>query len=83
MDELSKKHASTAATVLVVLTFVMIMLVLLEVPLLGYAIRPESTDAAVQRSTGWLSRSGARIALIGGTLIGIFLVARGTISVLG
>ncbi len=82
MDELSKKHISTAATVLAVLAFVAIMLILLELPLVGYAIRPESTDAAVERFSSWVSRRGARIALIGGALIGIFLVARGAISLL-
>lgn len=82
MDELSKKHISTAATVLVVLTFVAIMLILLELPLIGYAIRPESTNAAVERFSSWLSRRGAHFALIGGALIGTFLIARGAISLL-
>ena len=80
MDELSKQHISNAATVLAVLAFTIIQLVLLEVPLLGYAIRPESTNAAVQRFSSWLSREGVRIAVIGGSVIGIFLVARGAIS---
>ena len=82
MDELSKKHISTAATVLAVLAFVAIMLILLELPLVGYAIRPESTNAAVERFSSWMSRRGARIALIGGALVGLFLVARGAISLL-
>jgi len=82
MDELHKQHLATAATVLAVLAFNMIMLLLLELPLLAYAIRPESTEAGVQRFSSWLSRRGARVALIGGAVIGILLVARGTIRLL-
>jgi hypothetical protein len=35
----------------------------------------------VQRFSNWLTRDGGRIALIGGCAIGIFLLARGVISV--
>ena len=82
MDELSKQHLPTAATVIAVIVFNMIMLLLLEIPLIAYAIRPESTDAGVQRFKDWLSRHGGRIALIGASAIGIFLVARGAIRLL-
>jgi Sap, sulfolipid-1-addressing protein len=82
MDELSKQHLSAIATVIAVLVLNMIMLILLELPLLAYAIWPESTEAGVQRFSNWLTRNGGRIALIGGSAIGIFLLARGTITLL-
>jgi Sap, sulfolipid-1-addressing protein len=82
MDELSRQHISTFATVLAVLAFNVISLALLEIPLLAYAIKPESTEAGVERFKNWLTRNGARIALIGGTAISIFLLARGTITLL-
>ena len=82
IDALHKQKVGTIATVLAVLAFNVIMLVLLELPLLAYAIRPESTAAGVERFKGWLSRRGGRVALIGATAIGIFLVARGTIRLL-
>ena len=82
MDELSKQHLSTIATVAAVLMFNVIMLILLELPLLAYAIKPEATEAGVQRFSNWLTRDGGRVALIGGCAIGIFLVARGTISLI-
>ena len=82
MDELSKQHLSTPATVIAVIVFNIIMLLLLEIPLIAYAIRPESTDAGVQRFKSWLSRHGGRIALIGVAVIGIFLVVRGAIRLL-
>jgi hypothetical protein len=79
MDALHKQHIGTFATVLAVLAFNLIMLLMLELPLLAFAIRPESTEAAVQRFSNWLGRHGGRVALIAGAAISIFLVARGTI----
>jgi hypothetical protein len=56
------------------------MLMLLELPLLGYATRPESTAAAVQRFSAWLTRRGGRVAVIGATVMGVLLIARGIIN---
>jgi Sap, sulfolipid-1-addressing protein len=82
MDELSRQHASTFATVIAVLLFNLIMFLLLEIPLLAYAIRPESTEAAVQRFSNMLTRDGGRIALIGASAIVVLLLVRGTITLL-
>ena len=80
MDLLSKQKIGTAATVVSVLVFNMIMLLLLELPLLGYATRPEATKAAVARFNAWLSRSGGSAALIGGAAIGVLLIIRGVVN---
>src|SRR3954463_6436055 len=79
MDKLSQQDLATATTVLAVVAFNAIMLILLEAPLIAYAIWPESTDAGVARFSNWLSRHGARAALIAGAVIGVLLLARGTI----
>ncbi|HET6865527.1 MAG TPA: GAP family protein [Solirubrobacteraceae bacterium] len=80
MNALHKQQLSTGATVLVVLAFNMIMLILLEVPLLGFAIKPEATGVAVERFSKWLSRNGGRAALIGAVAIGAALVLRGLLN---
>ena len=77
LDQLAKQDLSTAATVLSVIAFNVIMLTLLEVPLLGYTFSPEKTSAAVKRFSAWLSRDGGRIALVLAVLGGIALIARG------
>ena len=56
MDLLSKQNIGTAATVIAVLAFNVIMLVLLELPLIGYLISPESTAATVRRFNDLLTR---------------------------
>jgi hypothetical protein len=77
MDELSKQKISTTATVLAVLAFNVIQLLILEVPLVGYMVRPEWTEAAVERFSDWLTRRGGRVALIGAFVIGAALIILG------
>lgn len=80
MNALDKQHLATTPTVLAVLAFNAIMLILLEVPLLGYAIKPEATGIAVARFSHWLSRNGGRAALIGAGAIGVILIVRGLLN---
>jgi hypothetical protein len=80
MDRLGKENLSTAGTVLSVVAFNIVMLALLELPLIGYATRPEWTATTVERFNGWLSRSGGRAALIAATVIGVILIARGLVN---
>jgi hypothetical protein len=80
MDALAKQNLGTAATVLVVIAFNLIMLMLLELPLLGYLVRPEWTEATVRRFTDFLGREGGRIGLIAGTVVGVLLILRGIVN---
>jgi hypothetical protein len=80
MELLHKQNVGTTVTVISVLAFNVIMLMLLELPLLGYATRPEWTAAAVERFSNWLTRRGGRVALIGAGLVGFLLIARGIIN---
>jgi hypothetical protein len=80
MDLLHKQNAGTAVTVLVVVAFNVIMLALLELPLIGYATRPEWTAAAVERFSDWLLRRGGQVALKAGGVAGILLILRGIVN---
>src|SRR6516164_924954 len=62
MDELAKQKIGTAATVLAVIAFCLIQLLILELPLIGYMVKPEWTEDAVKRFSDWLSRRGGRVA---------------------
>jgi hypothetical protein len=77
LSQIAKQDASTPATVLMIVAFNAVMLILLEVPLIGYAFAPEGTARTVDRFTSWLSRDGGRIAMIGAVVIGVVLVGRG------
>jgi hypothetical protein len=80
MDLLSKQSLGTATTVLAVIGFNLLMLLLLEVPLVGYRTNPDGTAAVVARFNGWLSRNGARAVLIASVVIGVLLVVRGIVN---
>ena len=54
-----------------------IMLALLEIPLIGYTLSPEKTAAMTARLGAWLSRDGAKIALIVVVVLALALIGRG------
>jgi hypothetical protein len=82
LHRIADEHLSVSVTVLVVLAFNLIMLMLLEVPLLGYSVAPEWTPKAVARFREALSRRGRTWAVRGATIIGILLVVRGIVTLL-
>ncbi len=80
LDQIEKQKLSTAATVLTVIGFNLIMLALLEVPLLGYTVAPDWTPGAVDRAKAWVGRNGHKAAVIGLTVIGVALVIKGIVG---
>jgi hypothetical protein len=80
MDLLSKQKVGTAGLVLSVIAFNLIMLLLLELPLIGYVTRPVWTAATVTRFNSWLSLRGGRTALIGATVVGVALIVRAALT---
>jgi hypothetical protein len=83
LDQIHKQNLATVSVVLTVVAVNIVMLMLLELPLIGYALAPEWTPGAVDRFKAWLGRNGGRAAVIGATVIGIALIARGAISLWG
>lgn len=80
LDRMAKLDAGVAPTVLLVVGFCLIQQLLLEVPLLGYAIAPERTQDRVTRFRAWLSRNGRRAGAILAAVIGALLVVRGVVT---
>lgn len=80
LHDLQERGYSTAAQILVILAFNLMLLILLEIPLVGYFVAPERTVVEVQRFRAWLSRDGRRMAIIAFAAIGIFLLVRGLIG---
>jgi hypothetical protein len=78
----AKQDLSTAATVLTIVGFNLVMLLLLEIPVIGYSLSPETTSLRVQRFSAWLSRNGGRIALVAALIVGAALVVRGVVELL-
>jgi hypothetical protein len=83
LDETTKQNLSTVETVLTVVGINVIMLMLLEIPLVGYALSPETTAVRVKRFSAWLSRDGGKIALVLAVLVALALLGRGIGGLLG
>lgn len=82
LDRIAKLDVGDAVTVLLVLVFCLIQQLLLEVPLLGYAIAPERTERAVAGFREWLARNGRRAATFVAAGVGVLLIVRGVIELI-
>jgi hypothetical protein len=82
LRDLQELGYGTIGEILVIVGFNLMLLILLEVPLVGYFVAPERTVVEVQRFRAWLTRSGRRMAIYGAAVLGILLIARGVIGYL-
>ncbi len=80
LDEIHKLKYSTAATVLLVIGFNLVMLWLLEVPMVSYLVAPKSTPQAVERVKAWVSRHAHKFAVRGFAAVGTLLVIKGVVG---
>jgi hypothetical protein len=72
----------TVGEILVIIGFNVMLLILLEVPLVGYYVAPERTVVEVGRFQDWLARRGRHAAVIAFAVIGVFMLVRGAIGYL-
>ena len=77
LRRIADQDASTPSTILMIVGFNLVMLILLEAPLVGYAFTPDRTSRAVDRLTAGLARHGGRAALVFAVVLGLTLVGRG------
>jgi hypothetical protein len=82
LHRLDVEDPGRVATVLSVIGFNLIMMLLLEVPLLGYLFAPERTEAGVESFKDWLARRGRIVATYVAAILGGLLILRGVIEFL-
>jgi hypothetical protein len=82
LHELQSLDYGAPVEILVILGFNGMLLILLEIPLVGFLVAPDGTVVEVQRFRAWLSRSGRRIAVVGTAGLGVLLVCRGIVGFL-
>ena len=82
LDHIHRLNPGTLATVLLVLYFCVAQLLLLEIPLLGYVFSPDRTQSTITRFRDWMGRRGRTAAVIAAAVLGLWLVARGVITLL-
>jgi hypothetical protein len=77
LSHIDKLEAGVAPTVLLVIGFCLMQQLLLEVPLVGYILRPEAAQGAVDGFRAWLGRNGRRAGIGVATVLGTLLIVRG------
>jgi hypothetical protein len=82
LTSIAKLHASSVASVGLVLLVNLIMLALLEVPLVCFIVAPEWTPVAIERAKAAVRRHGRRILIRGVLIIGALLIVRGVIELI-
>jgi Sap, sulfolipid-1-addressing protein len=82
LTSLARLNYGVAGDVLVVVVINSIMLLLIEVPLICFALAPQWTPAAINRAKTAIRLHGRRIALIILIALGSLLILRGVITLL-
>lgn len=73
---------STGGKIIVIVAYNVMLMLLLEIPLVGYYLAPDRTVVEVGRFRGWLTRNGRQMAIVVAAILGLFLIARGVIELL-
>ena len=68
---------TTLQQILLILLFNAIMFLLLEVPLVGYLVRPDTTAARVNALSRWLNANGLRVMGVLVGIVGVSLLVQG------
>jgi hypothetical protein len=80
LKEIARGNLSTAAVIVNILVFMLIMFSLAEVPLIGYLISPAATQVRVARFQASMSKNGRTIGMWAALLIGAYLTIKGIIN---
>ncbi len=83
LGQMARDGYGTVEQLVLVVAFNLIMFLLLEVPLVGYTIRPQETAARIAAFGHWLNANGLSVM---GCLVGVFAVSillQGVIALLG
>jgi hypothetical protein len=81
LTQIDKQNFGAATDLLVIVAVNVVMLVLLEVPLIAFAVAPEWTPVAIESFKGWIARHGARVVTFALTAIGVAFILRGILTI--
>src|SRR5262249_35624239 len=82
LTEISRQNFGFTEVVLTVLAANAVMLILLELPLISFALAPEQTPIAIERFKSWLAVHGGKALTIALVVIGLLFIIRGLITIL-
>jgi hypothetical protein len=77
LTHIHRLDLSALPTALIVIAFCLVQQMLLEVPLAGYFLAPERTEAAVKGFRAWLARNGRQAGIVVAAVLGALVLIRG------
>ena len=80
LDRIHKLGYSSAATVLAVIGFNLVMMWMLLVPMISFVVAPDATPLAIDRARAWVGRHAHTFAVRGFSAVGILLIIKGAIG---
>ena len=81
LSAIDKQGLSTAAEIATVVAVNLVMLVLLEAPLVAFAVAPDWTPGVIARFRAWMNENGVKALMVALTVIGAALVLRGILEI--
>jgi hypothetical protein len=82
LRQIAELNYSDPATVLLVIAFNLVMLMLIELPLVGFAVAPEWTKREVAQAKRFVARHGRQAATYVLAGIGVALVIKGIVALI-
>ena len=82
MTRIAQLGYSTAATVVVIVAFFVVMFGFVEVPIVAFALSPEWTKARATRFNAWLGRNFVSLGVWALTIVGGAEIVRGLVTAL-
>jgi hypothetical protein len=77
LGEIAAKHYPWTGDLALIVLFNVIMLLLVELPLIGFIFSPEKTDKWVGAFAAWLNRNGIKIVATLAAIWGFVLIGKG------
>jgi hypothetical protein len=81
LAELNRQNFGIAGVVVSVIAMNAVMLILLEAPLISFAVAPEWTPLAVDRFKGWMAEHGGKAVVVALTIVGVLFIARAIVTI--
>jgi Sap, sulfolipid-1-addressing protein len=82
LKDIAEEDYSPAVVVVLVVVFCVLMFMLIELPLLSYAVAPTTTQERVRRFNDWLRSNARRVIPTLALVLGVLLIVRGLVAVL-
>jgi hypothetical protein len=80
MNQIHRLHPGKAASILLIIYFCLMQQILLEVPLFGFIVAPDTAQARVNGFKAWLGRRGRTVGVIAAAAIGALIILKGLLS---